>query len=428
VSGEVGRADRDRLGCSRLAVQLGLLFLLVLSMLGNWAASRGATVDAHLPGLTVGVTHGESSVDPLNPAAAVSRARGVLEEVAPVQNQHLMGWGALNPEPSPGVFDFSSLDRRMNMITAMGAEPVVTLCCAPDWMKGGSAGSTDWSRIEDAPTPAHFDDFARLAQVTALRYPQVRRFIVWNELKGFFDEKRDDWDVKGYTELYNRVYEAVKKVRPDALVGGPYIGIDSWSAPSAYSHSSPLSGSWGVVDRRSLGVIDYWLGHAVGADFIALDGGTATHDRGLTTTDFEAVGKLSAVTEWVRTRSDLPIWWTEIYPECSDRSATAADPRRAAVMADALVALARAGASVALIWQPQAGAELQSAALFTDTTDPGGGQALPLVGLLQAMESHLRRDPRSVVTSWDPSRSLWTLTTPDGITSWSPGSGLRGPS
>jgi hypothetical protein len=397
------------------------------SLVAGVQVSWSGAVDRGAPGLTVGVTHEETSVDPSNPASAFARARDVLRAVAPMQNQHLMGWGALNPEPSPGVFDFSSLDTRIDMITAMGAEPVLTLCCAPDWMKGGEAGRTDWSRIEDAPTPEHFGDFARLARVAAARYPQVRHFIVWNELKGFFDDDRDDWDVEGYTQMYNRVYEAVKAVRPDALVGGPYVVFNSWSSPSASHFPSAVQGAWGVLDQRSLDVMDFWLEHAVAADFIALDGSTATRDRGLTTTDFDAVAKLSAVTRWVRSRSDLPIWWVEIYPGCSDEAASPADPRRAAVMAAALVSVAQAGASVALLWQPRAGADLQSAALFTDTSTGDGGRALPLVALLQALQDQLRENPGSVTMSWQPSRSLWALATPDGAFSWSPATGLRGP-
>ncbi|OLT10047.1 hypothetical protein BJF78_29420 [Pseudonocardia sp. CNS-139] len=67
----------------------------------------------------------------------------------------------------------------------------MTLCCAPDWMKGGEPGETDWSRIEVAPDPAHYADFAALAVDVARRYPQVRHFVVWNELKGFFDATAD---------------------------------------------------------------------------------------------------------------------------------------------------------------------------------------------------------------------------------------------
>lgn len=385
------------------------------------------TVGPPVPGLTVGATRTQHAADPWNPAAAVRRATEVFKAVAPIQNQHLMGWGAGNPEPSPGVYNFGTLDRRIAAITASGAEPVMTLCCSPDWMKGGQAGTTDWSRIEVAPTPDHFDDFAALAQVAAKRYPQVHRFLVWNELKGFYDSATNDWDVAAYTDLYNRIYTAVKEVRPDAQVGGPYVVFDSWSSASATNRPSGVSGPWGVLDQRPLDVIDYWLQHAVGADFIAVDGGTATRDRGLTTTDFEATAKLAAATRWVRARSDLPIWWAEIYADTDNPAASPADPRRAAVMAQALLAVAQAGASVALLWQPQASADFPSAALFSDTSSPDGGRPLPLVALLNSIGGQLREDPRRVVSSWNPSSSLWTLTTPDWVVTWSPRGGLAEP-
>ncbi|WP_136697229.1 GH39 family glycosyl hydrolase [Geodermatophilus dictyosporus] len=371
------------------------------------------------------MTHTQYSVDSSTPARAAGRALDVLRDVAPVQNQHLMGWGALNPEPSPGHYDFASLDRRMELITRTGAEPVLTLCCAPDWMKGGPAGSTDWSRIEEAPRPEHFDDFARLAQVAAQRYPHVHRFVVWNELKGFYDRAANDWDVAAYTDLYNRVYTAVKEVRPDALVGGPYVIVDSWASEWAGGHRSALEGPWGTVDQRSLDVIQYWLRHAAGADFVALDGGTHTHDQGLITDDFLATGKLSIVTEWVRARTDLPIWWVELGAECSDGSAPAADPRRAAVMVHALVAVAHAGGSAAILWRPREDPDRTTVALFSDTSSPDGGSPLPLSSLLAVVGEQLRRDPQQVVATWHSSSSLWTLVTPGWSITWSADTGLR---
>lgn len=420
---------RERVGrrLNRLLRAAVLCLVLSLTVACVAVRSEGGAVPKKPGVFTVGVTHTQETVNRWDPDAAVARAAEVLGEVAPLQNQHLMGWGALSPEPSPGEFEFASLDERMELISSLGGQPVLTLCCAPDWMKGGNAGSTDWSRIEEAPDPEHFDDFARLAQVAAERYPQVRHFLVWNEMKGFFDEDRNEWDAAGYTDLYNRVYEAVKEVRPDALVGGPYVVFDSWSTASATSHPSDVRGEWGVLDQRPLDVVDYWLENSVGADFITVDATTRTKDVGLTTTDFEAVGKLTAVTEWVRSRSDLPIWWAEVYAETDDEEAWAGDPRRAAVMAEAMVAVANAGAAVALLWQPQEDSELNSAALLTDTASADGGQDLPLATLLRAVVDPLASDPATVSTTWDPTESVWTLTTPDDVYTWSPDDGVRGP-
>ena len=59
-----------------------------------------------------------------------------------------MGWGGGNPEPSPGEYDWGSLDVRVETMRRTGARMVITLCCAPDWMKGGEPGETDWSNLE----------------------------------------------------------------------------------------------------------------------------------------------------------------------------------------------------------------------------------------------------------------------------------------
>ena len=138
-----------------------------------------------------------------------------------------MGFGTLNPEPAPGKYDWESLDRRMRLTDETGGRVTLTLCCAPDWMKGGAPGTTDWTRLEDDPLPEHFADFAALAAAAVQRYPQVERVLVWNELKGFYRTDLNRWDQEGYTALYNAVYRAVKAVRPDVQVGGPYVVLAS---------------------------------------------------------------------------------------------------------------------------------------------------------------------------------------------------------
>ena len=70
--------------------------------------------------LAVGVTHAQHSVDEWGDVAARARARAILSATASYQNQHLFGWGTLNPEPSLGRYDWSSLDRRMELIRSSG--------------------------------------------------------------------------------------------------------------------------------------------------------------------------------------------------------------------------------------------------------------------------------------------------------------------
>ena len=325
-----------------------------------------------------GLTHTEISADAGNPTATAS-AEQVLGRQPLLQNQHIMGWGAGNPEPAPGVYDFSDLDRRIDLIRRTAGVPVITLCCAPDWMKGGQPGQTDWSRIEQAPSPEHYQDFADLAGEIAARYPDVRHFIVWNELKGFFDDRTDRWDHEGYTRLYNLVYEAVKRVNPDNQVGGPYPTIVT-EAPGWDESPSHLSGPWGVVDQRPLDVIEYWLDNKEGADFIALDDATMTRDGRLTTDPFAAIEKFETVIRWIRQRTDLPVWFAEWYVEPTGSGWR--EHKRVALQAATMITLARSEVTTALYWNPQAMRPDCPGCLWTDTTSRRGGAATRMADVL----------------------------------------------
>jgi hypothetical protein len=330
-----------------------------------------------------GFTHTQYSAD-TGTSSAVRSVQQALARQPLVQAQAIMGWGAGNPEPSPGVYDFASLDSRIRFIERSGGIPAITLCCAPDWMKGGRPGRTDWNELTRAPLPAHDGDFAHLAAVIARRYPEVRYFLVWNEFKGFWSASDNAWDAAGYTDLYNAVYDAVKRADPKAQVGGPYLPMAAApgaTGPGSVARSDPttLSGTWGAVDPRILAAFRYWLAHAHGGDFIAVDG----HADATGAVDpFAATEKFAAVTRWIRRQSDLPVWWAEWYV---DESVTRwpADQQLAAYTA-AMIQLALGGSRAALYWNPTPGDASCAGCLWTDTTMSGGGRPLPLLtGVLQ---------------------------------------------
>ncbi len=328
--------------------------------------------------LELGVTHTEFSLDPEEPAAARDRATAILRGNAGAwQNNHLMGFGTLNPEPAPGEFDWGSLDRRMELVTDTQGRTVLTLCCAPDWMKGGRAGETDWSRLEDAPDPGEYDDFAALAAAAVRRYPQVQRVLVWNELKGFYNSNKARWDYEGYTELYNKVYTAVKAARPDVLVGGPYVVLSSLD-PGA-DGGSDLSGPWGVADKDALDVVEYWLKNKVGADFVAVDGGSETRQQTLPASVQVGAQKFADITAWIKERTDLPVWWAEFYPSVPvGEQGGASSPASAAATLATVAAYADSGVQGALLWSPQGDDGLDFSALWTDSRGGGGGLPTPL--------------------------------------------------
>ncbi|MFI9592476.1 xylan 1,4-beta-xylosidase [Nonomuraea sp. NPDC052265] len=343
-----------------------------------------------------GVTHTQYSAE-TEPRQVVEQARGMLGRVPMLQNQHIMGWGVGNPEPSPGQFSFRDLDRRLTFMASSRAVPVITLCCAPDWMKGGQPGRTDWSKNHTvAPKPEHFDDYAKLAARVAKQYPTVKYYMVWNEFKGFWDPSTNRWDAEGYTQLYNKVYTALKKVNPQIKVGGPYMPIESGSGGGP----SGLKGPWGTVDQRALDAIEYWIQHKKGADFIVVDGASMTTDKGNVPDDFGALGKFGAITTWLRQKSDdLPVWWAEWYvePENSGWS----EERRTAVQAAALMEFARSGVTTALYWNPQVkGSGDCPGCLWA----PGRGDEMPMAGLLSGFTRWFPAGARldGAVTSSDP--------------------------
>ncbi|MFI9836470.1 xylan 1,4-beta-xylosidase [Nonomuraea sp. NPDC051941] len=342
-----------------------------------------------------GVTHTQYSADN-EPPQVVEEARGVLGRVPMLQNQHIMGWGVGNPEPSPGQFNFRDLDRRLKFMASSRAVPVITLCCAPDWMKGGQAGRTDWSKNHTvAPKREHFDDYAKLAATVAKQYPTVKHYMVWNEFKGFWDPSTNRWDAEGYTELYNKVYAALKKVNKDIQVGGPYIPIES----NSKGGPSELSGPWGTVDQRALDAITYWLEHKKGADFVVVDGASMTNDRGNVPDDFAAQAKFAAITTWLRQQSkDLPVWWAEWYvePENSGWS----EAKRTAVQATALMEFAKSGVTTALYWNPQRKSEGDCAGCLWS---PKVGGEMPMAGLLSGFTKWFPAGVRvEPVTTSDP--------------------------
>ncbi|GGX95442.1 GH39 family glycosyl hydrolase [Streptomyces minutiscleroticus] len=381
---------------------LALVLTLVYTLPGDGGDTSGTTPDGDKvhgtpsdpgdarPEVGWGFTHTQFSVDE-GSGAAVRRVERELAERPLPQIQHIMGWGAGNPEPVKGRYDFDDMDRRIDFVRASGGTPVVTLCCAPDWMKGGASGvdRTDWSQgaLETAPDRAHYQDFADLAATVARRYPDVRHFIVWNEFKGFWNDDEGRWDHEGYTELYNRVYRALKKVDEDIMVGGPYLVMDSVDPRQKADASTTLRGRWGAVDERVLDAFRYWNEHKAGADFVVVDGSSYTKDDDLLPDEFAATDKFTAVSRWVRERSGgLPLWWAEYYVEpagADDERTGWSETRRVAVQAAGLIAMARGGTTSAFYWNP--GKETGGACagcLWTTTDTADGGRALPMYGLL----------------------------------------------
>ncbi|GII78427.1 hypothetical protein Sru01_34090 [Sphaerisporangium rufum] len=398
-------------GLVALLLVVGLLVVAAQREAGRSGGGAAATIPATpqpppavaAPPVTAtwprwGVTHTQYSGDNVDGTDEDIRPRvdDLFARVPMVQNQHIMGWGAGNPEPMPGKYDFRDLDRRVRLMAETRAQPVLTLCCAPDWMKGGAEGRTDWGKIEVAPRREHFDDYAKLAATVARRYPTVTHYMVWNELKGFFDDAGGRWDAEAYTDLYNRVYTALKAVNPKIQVGGPYVPVDSHvSTPNA----SSLRGPWGVIDQRSLDAVEYWIRHKKGADFLVIDASSLTNDQGAVPDEFTALKKFSVMTDWLRRQGgDLPIWWAEWYT--APPNADWDERHRTAVQTVAMMEMARSGVATALYWNPQRkSGEDCPGCLWS----PATGEEMPMAGVLSGFTRWFPAGARlDTVASSDP--------------------------
>jgi hypothetical protein len=247
-------------------------------------------------------------------------------------------------------------------------------------MKGGEAGTTNWATLEVAPDAAHYDDFADLAAAAAIRYPDILYFQVWNELKGFYDPVANTWRADDYTQLYNAVYTAVKAVRPDAKIGGPYVVVDSWSSASVFGTPSSLTGSFGVIDQRALDVLVYGLAHNVGADFVSVDARTTTKDEVSPADPKAALAKFAVIDTWLRARTPLPIWWSEFYV---DPGRTTSPAAQAELIIDALETMRTSGAAAALLWSPNGDGSTCNGCLFSDVRDSDGGRRSLLGDLIE---------------------------------------------
>lgn len=313
------------------------------------------TVDLSSPDIisnfSIGITHTNYMWEN-GKTSAVALVKKLLEEGGiHYQNEHIMGWGADNPEPTPGNFSWTSLDKRMNLIRSIsGTIPIITFCSAPGWMK---VKGTDWN-MEDRVADEHVADFALLCQKVALRYPDVKYFQVWNEFKGYrsWVGSVETKDYLSFLKMYNAVYDSVKAVRPDAKIGGPYM---------------PMGGN--AISESDKMVVDYWLKNCAGADFFTYDGWLEGWPPGGKTEEW-MMGRTSYfgdLTKQFSAMTNLPVWISEYYAG-SNSSPEFTAINHASTYYHSLIS----GSHMALLWDP-----FSYGKLFSKTDVETGGQPTP---------------------------------------------------
>ena len=368
-------------------------FLLALPLLASALTAADYTVtvardiSSGSSSFETGVTFTQDTLRSWDDATAKATAETYLGSATDYYNQHIMGFGAGNPQPWPGgAIDFTSLDERLgvaNSITLPGGHTrklVITFCGCPDWMTvddGSHDGDSFVVPIKTAPTVNHFDEYAALCAAIADRYdgtnghPLVQYFQVWNELAGFWDGPNNTWDMPRYTDMYNQIYNAVKAVRSDANIGGPYITIEG---------TGSLKGGWAAalpISSRQQANLQYWLQNKVGAQFISVQHNTKDAHDANTYTDEELLSytpqfgsindQLNSMMDTYNGGTRLPIWYSEYY---GSRYTT--DDYTGSMYSSIYLNLVKSGAKVALLWGPEELAIPHY--LFTETNAPTGGQ------------------------------------------------------
>jgi hypothetical protein len=188
-----------------------LACVLLLVAVAGAAAARPATA---APGVQFGLADDawlQDSSGTLSSRIASLNALGVqIVRFTLNWNQIATTKPATPASPNDPAYDWSPVDTVVDALRTHGIGVVLQLVGTPGWANGGRSSNY-------APTlPTTFASFARAA---ALRYPWVKRWLIWNEP----NQRR--WlqptsPAVYTTRLLNPAYAAIHRAIPGAQVGG----------------------------------------------------------------------------------------------------------------------------------------------------------------------------------------------------------------
>ncbi len=381
------------IGAAESALRIAYNALVAAKPRVSFTATTNRATDLFEANLHWGVTHTHYWWDVQDPDAS-ARAADLLTSVSSINNTHIMGWGAKNPWPSKNAaFDFSDLRHRVDLFDSLGGEKWMTFCTAPGWMKGegtyvNGGHSLDWE-MHEAPLPEFEDDFAYLCAQIAKAFPEVTTFQVWNEFKGMWKEG-GIVDYERYTRLYNKVYTAVKAVRPDAKIGGFYLVVEGDGSISLGVNGKH---NYEPLDSNAKEALRYFLDNAIAVDYLLVDRANVdyhndgywewqtnlfrpTRDQAMQLTKYFA-----KATKELAELTDLPIVWSEYYGTYGDNNSEFMpinSPYIGAHYASILYNMIKGAGGrdlSALLWI-EWDHDLVRHSIFTNT-DAGGGQPTP---------------------------------------------------
>jgi polysaccharide biosynthesis protein PslG len=225
----------------------------------------------------------------------------------------IVNWYLVAPErPKPGGLPFIEprlyeLDELVANATARHMQVLFTIWGTPSWANGGLGPN-------HAPTDPN--DLRVFARALAARYPQVRRYAIWNEpnteqfLAPQFDAAGRSLAPRVYARLYRAAYTGIEEANPHALVAIGETSSHGRDVPSkgrVQDSHSPARFALLLAEQRPRLRFVAWGQHPypIGED---TPPDAPSRWPAVTITSLERFGH--ALDRWFE-RKDVPIWVTE---------------------------------------------------------------------------------------------------------------------
>lgn len=128
-----------------------------------------------------------------------------------------------NLQPQRGRWNFSTLDKYVDMADAAGVEILLPLGLSPTWASARPQEPSSY-RPGNAAEPANLDDWRLYVRTVAERYKgRIRQYEIWNEinLKGFYSGS-----LEALIEMTRIAYKEIKQVDPEAILVSPSVTGD----------------------------------------------------------------------------------------------------------------------------------------------------------------------------------------------------------
>jgi hypothetical protein len=248
------------------------------------------------------------------------------------------------PFDEPRLFE---LDELVASTAERGMEVMLTIWGTPDWANGGEKPNRP---------PDDLDALREFARGLAARYPQVRRYSVWNEpnLEQFlapqFDAAGNSVAVQLYARLFRAAAGGIREASPDALVAAGETsarGRDAPSAGPAQDSHSPVVFARLLSEVRPPLAFDAWAHHP----FPTSPDQPPDQRTRFPTVTLLSLGRFGrALDDWFG-RPGIPLWLTEYAHETQPEEQLGVPRELQAAYAEHALSLAAAVPRVELfVW------------------------------------------------------------------------------